>query len=59
MADIYSLAIRGDDEDRSIATVDREGWERLANPTGQVDVKPPLTQNDSSMWTDSLGDVAP
>ena len=29
----------GDDEDRSIATVDREGWERLANPTGQVDVK--------------------
>lgn len=46
----------GDDEDRSIATVDRDGWERLANPTGQVDVKPTLTQNDSSTWTDSLDD---
>ena len=46
----------GDDEDRSIATVDREGWERLANPSGQIDVKPTLTQNDSSTWTDSLGD---
>lgn len=45
-----------DDEDRSIATVDREGWERLANPSGQIDVKPTLTQNDSSTWTDSLGD---
>lgn len=47
----------GDDEDRSIATVDRESWERLANPTDQVDVRPTLTQNDSSTWTDSLGDV--
>lgn len=46
----------GDDEDRSIATVDREGWVRLANPNVQVDVKPTLTQNDSSTWTDSLGD---
>ena len=46
----------GDDEDRSIATVDREGWERLANPSGQIDVKPILTQDDSSTWTDFLGD---
>lgn len=62
---VYTLwQFAGDDEDRSVATVDREGWQRLANPTGQASSWP-LISGDSSnssissdeTWTDNLGDI--
>ena len=62
---VYTLwQFAGDDEDRSVATVDREGWQRLANPTGQASSWP-LISGDSSnssissdeTWTDNLGDT--
>ncbi|MBB1078797.1 glycoside hydrolase family 25 [Limosilactobacillus sp. STM2_1] len=45
----------GDDEDRSIATVDRQGWKQLANPTGKISAG--VTNDNLLTWTDSLGDV--
>ena len=54
----------GDDEDRSVATVEREGWQRLANPTGQGSSRPIISGDSSASsisnnetWTDNLGDT--
>ena len=62
---VYTLwQFAGDDEDRSIATVDQDGWERLANPTGQVSSQPVISGDPSGSsissdetWTDNLGDT--
>lgn len=62
---VYTLwQFAGDDEDRSIATVDRDGWQRLANPTGQVSSQPVISGDPSGSsissdetWTDNLGDI--
>lgn len=60
---VYTLwQFAGDDEDRSIAIVDRDGWQRLANPTGQVSSQPVISGDPSGSsissdetWTDNLG----